>query len=479
VIHHGDCLDVLPTLDADSVDAVVTDPPYHLTEMSKRWAGTAAGTRMPGAPPFNRHTAGFMGKAWDGGGVAFDPATWAAVLRVAKPGAHLVAFGGSRTYHRLACAIEDAGWEIRDCLVWLYGSGFPKSLDVSKAIDKAAGVEREVLRPSHRHGGGVVGNGSSYELPPSVPMVTSPATDDARRWQGWGTALKPAMEPIVLARKPVSERSIAANVLRWGTGAINVDGCRIGTDWGTDPTRRGWQGRHLRHEGGAVPFVDYNKELSQPHEAGRWPANVLLSHAEECRPVGTHTVRSGARDGSDRRGGFGNVGASDVGSTAPSPLAPDGRELIVTWECVEDCAVRQLDEQSGERTSGLMHPTRPSTGQRRVYGKDAAAGWTTMETYGDTGGASRFFYTSKASTAERLGGNRGRGEAEHPTVKPMALMSWLVRLVTPPGGLVLDPFLGSGTTAIACIGQGFRWLGIERDAGYVEIAVQRIGLAAR
>jgi len=188
-IHHGDCREVMATLDAESVDAIVSDPPYGLS---------------------------FMGKGWDHGvpGVEF----WAEALRVAKPGAHLLAFGGTRTYHRLACAIEDAGWEIRDCVMWVYGSGFPKSHDVSKAIDKAAGAEREVIGPPTPGG---QGNGNAYGA-----ITRPPATAPATAWQGWGTALKPAWEPIIVARKPLVG-TVAENVLTHGTGAINVDGCRV------------------------------------------------------------------------------------------------------------------------------------------------------------------------------------------------------------------------------------------------------------
>ena len=382
-LYHGDSLEVLRDLDAASVDACVTDPPYEL---------------------------GFMGRAWDASGIAYRVDLWREVLRVLKPGAHLLAFGGTRTYHRMTCAIEDAGFEVRDCITWHYGSGFPKSLDVSKAIDKAAGVEREVIGKSARHGGGVVGNGTSYEISPVVPMLTAPATAAARQWAGWGTALKPATEPIVVARKPLVG-TVAANVQAHGTGAINVDGCRVGTSENRARANSGGKG------GGGV-FGDSVKYDSESHAAGRWPPNLLLTHSADCGDA-----------------------------------------------CAEDCPVRVLDEQT------------------------------------DSGGASRFFpafyYTAKAATAERERGlehrkrrtvtdgrtkpndtPRQRGTTQranvHPTVKPIDLMRWLVRLVTPPGGIVLDPFAGSGTTLVAAQAEQMRAIGIELDAEHCSIARDRI-----
>ena len=391
---HSDCLEALRNLPDNSVDSVVTDPPYGLS---------------------------FMGKKWDYDVPSVD--IWQECLRVLKPGGHLLSFAGSRTYHRIACAIEDAGFEIRDQIMWVYGSGFPKSLDVGKAIDKMdAAVEQkkrrlrftawvrstgvsssqideatgtnmgghyttaasqpaimtrehlEACRPllgeipewveaecdirsiesknfAEREVVGktagtslAVAPGQNSPRPAVVMNLTVPATPEAKQWDGWGTALKPAHEPICVARKPISEPSIAANVLKWGTGAINIDGCRVGSDTNS----------------------------YQPHQ-GRFPANLI-------------------HDGSD------------------------------------------------EATAGL-------------------------------GDAQRFFYCAKASKAERGDSNH------HPTVKPIALMRYLVRLVTPPNGTVLDPFLGSGTTAIAAVLEGRDWIGIEREAEYCDIARARIAAA--
>jgi len=347
---HGDCLDELKAMPDASVDAIVTDPPYGLS---------------------------FMGKKWD-----YDVPSeeiWAECLRVLKPGGHLLAFAGTRTQHRMAIKIEDAGFEIRDLVMWHYGSGFPKSLDISKALDKAAGVERTVIglhpNPAGNKAGGNSLNMSAVGMPDSA-MITAPVTDEAKRWEGWGTALKPATEIITMARKPF-KGTVAANVLQWGTGGINVDGCRVEGEPSPSVERRthaapnastgatGW-------ETPARP-ASYNEQ--RPGESiGRWPANLL-------------------HNGSD--------------------------EVVV-----------QL------------------------------------------GSAARFFYCSKTSKRERGEGNN------HPTVKPLSLMRYLCRLVTPPGGTVLDPFMGSGTTGIAAAEEGFGFIGIEKEQAYYEISQRRIATIA-
>ena len=426
----GDCVEVMAAMPAESVDAVVCDPPYGLE---------------------------FMGKAWD----RYAPPqfaawceTWAReALRVLKPGGHLLAFGGTRTFHRLTCGIEDAGFEVRDCLSWLYGSGFPKSLDVSKALDKRGGsianfstfrdavkramkkngVTRKDLRdaldnhmlshyltngsqpavPNLRdyliireavglgdqfdqffsaeaerevvgRGRSAIGNkseGKRHTVGASVAVefdLTAPATDAAREWQGWGTALKPAWEPCVVARKPLAG-TVAENVQRYGTGAINVDGCRIGTDI---ITSSGWTGMDARRRAHGTRPQDYGGGDGVPTEhTGRWPANVALDEA----------------------------------------------------------AAAMLDAQAGA--------------------------------VGGTGGASRFYYTAKASRADR---NTSGATNTHPTVKPTDLMRWIVRLVTPPGGVVLDPFAGSGSTLVAARAEGFRAVGIEREQEYADIIAARL-----
>ena len=389
-LHCGDCREVMATMEAESIDAIVSDPPYGL---------------------------GFMGRAWDHGvpGVPF----WTEALRVAKPGAHLVAFGGSRTFHRLVCAVEDAEWEIRDVLMWLYGSGFPKSLDVSKAIDKEAGAEREVVGTklglpgyhlSGHEGGEAFGRGLSSSTPQSrlaAATLTAPATDAARQWSGWGTALKPAYEPIILARKPL-RGTVARNVQTYGTGAVNVDGCRVGSE--QTVTRRNGD------SGGNGAFGRDERVFERVNPPGRWPANVLLDEAA----------------------------AAVLDTMAPST----GASAPVRGDEASKASVGRVTGER-ERVPGAFH--------------------------GDRGGASRFFYTSKASAKDR--GREEHGN-NHPTVKPTDLMRWLCRLVTPPGGLILDPFMGSGSTGVAAVAEGFRFVGVDIERHHVEIAERRLAGAA-
>jgi len=389
---HGNCLEALADLAPDSIDACVTDPPYGLT---------------------------FMGKEWDHG-LPGEP-FWREVGRVLKPGAHLLAFGGTRTFHRLTCAVEDAGFEIRDCLCWLYGSGFPKSFNVQTAIAKAHDPDWKT--------------GDDY--PP-----------EATPWQGWGTALKPAWEPIIVARKPLSG-TVAANVERYGTGAVNVEGCRVESAE-TVPGGGGWAA-HKREssEGWDRPYKD-GATTTAPHD-GRWPANVIL----------------------------------------------------------DEEAAAMLDEEVGTLTSGANPTRRGSDKFRTAYGDFAGERECVAHRGVDSGGPSRFFYCAKAGRKERNAGldgewslfrqddglperamhwssghqNPGSFQAEgthkaarnhHPTVKPLALMRWLVRLVTQPGAVVLDPFMGSGSTGCAAALEGFDFVGMEREEEYVEIARRRI-----
>jgi DNA modification methylase len=404
-LYHGDCREVLLSLPDASVDAVVTDPPYEL---------------------------GFMGKGWDASGIAYEVALWRDVLRVLKPGGHLLAFGGTRTWHRLACAIEDAGFEVRDSIAWMYGSGFPKSLDVSKAIDKAAGAEREVIGTRQQApkfntaASGSKNTGYNRRLDEEGAVaefnITAPATPAAQQWQGWGTALKPAFEPIVVARKPLIG-TVAANVLAHGTGALNVDGCRIGTSDNLNggaysegysakvPDGDERTGAALgMYQPGAKPEGDYK----QP--AGRWPANVILDESQA--------------QALDRMSGV---------------LSAGGRPASAGIRSAPGAANGTL----GDGWAGIERETRENL---------------------DSGGASRFFYTAKADSSERP---RVDGVA-HPTVKPLDLMRYLVRLVTPPGGVVLEPFAGSGTTLEACIVEGFRCIGIEREDTYLPLIMARI-----
>lgn len=421
-ILQGDCREVMKSLADGSVDSVVTDPPYEL---------------------------GFMGKGWDRTGIAYDVSVWSECLRVLKPGGHLLAFGGSRTYHRLACAIEDAGFEVRDQIQWIYGSGFPKSLDVSKAIDAATGAERSGTGETVRSGCRAARNGGELVGSPAVEVakwkeLTVPTTAEAQQWNGWGTALKPAHEPIVLARKSLIG-TVAANVLQYGTGGLNIDGCRIAGDEdgsrNRPPSRIGSASTYAQDEWTQTAIVQRQDTTG----LGRWPANVI-------------------HDGSD-----------EVGALFPESESvghhPSTRNGLSMW--------------SGNG-GGLN-------------GNSGPEAWT------DLGSAARFFYCAKATQEDREEGcehldrriadtthKRPRTELEdprragttprknhHPTVKPTDLMRYLCRLITPPGGLVLDPFCGSGSTGKAAMLEGLRFIGIELSAEYCELAQLRIEAATK
>ena len=403
-LYHADCRDAIRSLPDNSIDSVVTDPPYALVSIVKRF-GSPNAAPAKGNDAYMRASAGFMGRTWDTGEVAFSEEFWAEVLRVLKPGGHVAAFGASRGYHRMACAIEDAGFEIRDSLMWCYATGFPKSQNVSLAIDKKAGAVGHLAKSFNMKGGGdrseeFADNGRDFSI------RHEPVTDDAKRWSGFGTALKPAFEPIVLARKPLSEGTVAANVLRWGTGALNIDGCRVG-----EPIKHQPGGLH-RGSGSTVGSFTGATEFERA-DHGRWPANIC-------------------HDGSDEV-----VGAFP--NTAPSKAAKDNKPMQ-----------RQ---------------------DNNVYGKGLGS-ISPNNTYNDNGGsAARFFYSAKASKADRAG-------SKHPTVKPVSLMEWLATLITPPGGTILDPFAGSGTTGAAAARKGFSVILIEREDEYVEDIKRRFGAGA-
>lgn len=356
-IYQGNSLELLKQLEDNSIDSIVTDPPYEL---------------------------GFMGKSWDSTGIAYNIELWKECLRVLKHGGHLLAFGGTRTYHRMACAIEDAGFEIRDQLQWIYASGMPKSQDVSMKIDEKLG---------HKRG-----------------KNDDPITNEAKSLKGYGTGIKPAHEPIVLARKPLSENTVVDNILKWGTGAINIDECRIEYSE-NDDSRIGKGYKHNAKAGleNGSHKDNSSGQLQQLHNnIGRYPANIIL----------------------------------------------------------DDIAGQILDEQSGERPSGK------SNGNAKV-GESSNGAVKPMRRgnlipRNDTGGASRFFYCAKASKKEKGEFNN------HPTVKPLKLMQYLVRLIAPENGIVLDPFSGSGTTLLASKNEGKNYIGIELNEEYIKIANKRL-----
>jgi site-specific DNA-methyltransferase (adenine-specific) len=411
-LHVGNNLDILPILPDNSVDSIVTDPPYEL---------------------------GFMGKKWDNSGIAYSVELWTQCLRVLKPGGHLLSFGGTRTWHRVAVAIEDAGFDVRDSIAWMYGSGFPKSLDVSKAIDKAAGAERDEVLPQGStkcpdYPEPCSGHAETGKFSATVHALPSaPATPEAQQWEGWGTALKPAFEPIVVARKPLIG-TVAENVLTHGTGGLNIDGSRIGTTDNLNGGAYAPEGKE-RNDGWGMQRGQAG-DYEQP--AGRWPANVIL----------------------------------------------------------DEYSAELLDKQTLDLKGAVSRTKHTNRGPFSTGSGDVISDFG----YGDTGGASRFFYVAKASkrdrnegledldpqrhsdreNAEGVGGDNPRNRTNeakqnfHPTVKPTDLMRYLIKLVTPPGGVVLDPFTGSGSTGKAAILEGFRFIGCELTKDYIPIIQGRL-----
>lgn len=383
----GDCLEELKKLPDNSVDSVVTDPPYGIS---------------------------FMGKKWDYEIPSVD--VFKEILRVLKHGGYALIACGTRTQHRMAVNIEDAGFEIRDVITWLYGSGFPKSLDISKAIDKAAGAEREKLGTKYELlGHGKKAHGQAYHADrkrewldnpeAAAHFVTAPSTDAAKQWQGWGTALKPACEFWTLARKPLAEKTVAKNVLKYGTGGINIDGCRVEAS-DLEALQKNWDRTQSENQGIASTGIKAI-DLRDRAPTGRFPANLIL----------------------------------------------------------DEEAAALLDLQTGETVTGGKNAWKwDSQGSFGLKGHFNGG-------YKDTGGASRFFYTAKASKSERNAGCEVNG---HPTVKPIKLMRYLCRLITPTGGVVLDPFMGSGSTGLAAKLDCFDFVGIEREPQYFEIAKARV-----
>ena len=379
----GSNLDVLPTLPDNSVDAIVTDPPYEL---------------------------GFMGKSWDSSGIAYSVELWRECLRVLKPGGHLLAFSGSRTYHRMVVAIEDSGFEIRDMVSWISNKTFPKSMDVSKAIDKAAGADRKVvgINPNVVREAKVVGGSDFGGFTKANPEITEAATDDAKKWAGWGTALKPTVEPIVMARKPL-DGTVANNVLTWGVGGLNIDASRIGfgnEQINLDTVQRQGAENPIQY-GGAKP----GDVISMYKAGGRWPANVILD--EEAATI--------------------------------------------------------VDEQSGfSKSSGIINRW---TEGANVFGGGAGKPYESVQGVADSGGASRFFYVARASKSDR---NEGVESNPHPTVKPTSLMTYLIKLIAPAGSTILDPFTGSGSTGKAALLNGYKFIGIELTEEYLPIIKGRL-----
>lgn len=499
-VRHGDALDVLRGLPDGSISAVVTDPPYGLSSHDRHVpAILRAWLDGSDAADVAARLRGFMGREWDA--LPPSPVVWREVLRVLKPGGHCLAFGGTRTSHLVAIGLQLAGFEIRDAieasglasaahLLWCFGSGFPKGHNVSKAIDKEAGAVREVFgsRSTNRNRPITDARDSSAQDKASVAFgtgegmivpLTAPATPEAAQWEGWDVALSPSQEPVIVARKPLGGLTVAECVTTWGTGGLNIDGCRVPSGGTHGSAASAGKGAGRGTYNGTAMGKSVGGIISAPHALGRWPANLVLVHATACTP-----------------------GA-----------------------CVPGCAVRAIGEQSGERVATLTGRADPT----QTHANPATAhppAWFGTRTngnggavYADSGTAARFFpqaryadadawpfrYCPKASRAERERGcerlpartgaeavDREAGSAGmdspragagrtaervrnfHPTVKPVEIMRWLCRLVTPPGGIVADFFCGSGTTGCGALAEGFRFLGVERDAGYVEIARARL-----
>lgn len=425
-LHLGNCLEVMKGMADNSVDSIVTDPPYGLS---------------------------FMGKKWDYDVPAVE--VWAECLRVLKPGGHLLAFAGTRTQHRMACNIEDAGFEIRDMIAWVYGSGFPKSLDVSKAIDKAAGAQRVSIGvgkgrtgPAAQPNGGSVMSDDSYQWPGDFD-ITAPATDAANQWAGWGTALKPALEPVTVARKPLIG-TVAANVMAHGTGALNIDGCRVGWPDGKVPEigTPGWGGPSKKLT--AAPGQEGDTvERSQPNNAGRWPANLIHDGSDEVLAAFP-----------DAPGQMAKVG----------PEHGDKKSVNVYGDYGPRENFRPRKDAS--KSAARFFYCAKTSKRERDEGMEGAASVDATEMVNRKAGSVGI--NTPAAGAGRTSGAKNN----HPTVKPVEVMAYLLRLVTPPGGTPFDPFMGSGSTGKAAMREGFRFIGVEMDPDYFAIAERRIAWEA-
>ena len=420
-IIHGDCLEELKKIDDNSVDAVITDPPYGLSNTKPAQVADVLKAWVTGdtvSVPAKR--GGFMGKDWDS--FVPPPAVWEECMRVLKPGGHMAVFAGARTQDLMGLSIRLAGFEIRDTLGWVYGSGFPKSMDISKAIDKMKGAKREVVgkNPNHRAISGVGYEGIYQGGNTGAEDVTAPATSEAAKWDGWGTALKPAIEPIILARKPL-DGTVANNVLAHGVGGLNIDACRV-----------------------------------EASDKAKFPAGVV----------------------SDTEAVYGGGGGMYADRPRPDDKNPAGR--FPANVLLDEHAAKEMDKQSGV-LKGRVGMTKHGSGTNSVYGTyERSAQSLVSDGVEDSGGASRFFpvfkYQAKAPKKERPVIEREDGsKIQNPTVKPVALMEWLVTLITPEGGLILDPFAGTGTTLQAALNKGFTPIGIEQDADYIKLIEKRLG----
>ena len=458
----GDCLDRLRELPDSSVDSIVTDPPYGLSkqpdmmEVLRHW--------MAG-DDYKHKGKGFMGKSWDS--FVPGPSVWKECLRVLKPGGHLLCFAGARTQDMMGLAIRLAGFELRENLMWVFGSGFPKSHDISKAIDKAAGVKRNVVgtkitgKANAPRAGGrnyVDCAGGQMEVP-----VTAPATEAAKQWDGWGSALKPAYEPVIMARKPL-DGTLAQNTLKHGCGGINVDGCRIGT---RTENESGWSKTGSKaSKNRSMSGANYDRAAKDEAGTGRFPANLIHDGSEEVVACFPETGKSGVavrRNGNQSRGmfpvsiatGSANVGFGDSGSAARFFKAcPDNDpEDIEARRIIYYAKASKRDRDEGCESLPSKESVYPGANSLDAEGNRLRADGSIIPPL--------------------------RAKNFHPTVKGTALMRYLCRLVTPPNGIVLDPFMGSGSTGKAAMLEGFNFIGIEREPEYMQIAEARIEWAQK
>jgi DNA modification methylase len=452
-IYWGNCLDVLKGMEDESVDSVVTDPPYGLGDARADYIVDSLQLWASGERDHIPAGKGFMGKSWD----AFvpPPAVWDECYRVLKPGGHMLVFAGSRTIDLMGLSVRMAGFEIRDSITWIYAQGFPKSLDVAKAIDKMAGVEFKE-EPASGVGFMNAEGAGGYNVTKNKLTRVGESTEEAQKWKGWGTALKPASEPILVARKPLSEKNVALNVLKHGTGGINIDASRIGVAKGDEPSaghRTATFGTQETLSGGDGSG---NWEWSA---TGRFPSNVLFQHSDDCVLVG-EVEDSYVINKTEDWTGFGEVERPDYESSGQTAK-------VGVYECVEGCPVADLDAQSGANASRFFFVAKANK-------KDRNEGLGEVEERGKV-------FNGKSET----GAGKAEGSVEdkfstapqknfHPTVKPTSLMKYLVEMVTPVGGVVLDPFTGSGSTGKAAVQAGVGFVGIEMTEEYIPIIVGRV-----
>ena len=498
MILQGDCLNEMRAMEDNSVDSVVTDPPYGISFMNKKWDYDVPKVEV-----------------------------WQEAMRALKPGGHILVACGTRTQHRMAVNIEDAGFEIRDIVSWIYGSGFPKSHNIGKAVDKLQGNEREAIEPTGRYKYSFADNtGKFVNCRDSDKSERKDVglTKGTSEWEGWGTALKPAMELWTLARKPLSEKTVAENVLKHGTGGINIDECRIGYEKGeVDFSKRQRQQADCGEKGWSGNVAKVGSNIQMFKEKGRFPANLILDGSDEVVELFPETKNGGQNKTSEKGHKSSYIGGEVIGTANETKFANDSGNASRFFKTIPQgrFPANLIHDNSEEvrecfpETNYATKPQTQDTGKTSMFGIGSPKN-ANMSLYGKPKdlSASRFFYCAKASKSERNKGCEGLEEKvsghrsnfrcqicgyqkasgtpckcenpvweeiplkpqsnNHPTVKPIALMEYLIKMVTPKGGTVLDPFMGSGTTGIACKKEGFEFIGIELDKDYFEIAKARI-----